>query len=120
MAKKVHDDVLDAMLDKIGTATLMIATDAEPADRAAAVTNSLADAVMTGGDFTNANGDTSGRKVTVAQKASQAIDATGNANHINLVDASILLYVTTCTTQALTSGGTVTFPAWDIEVADPT
>jgi hypothetical protein len=33
--------------------------------------------------------------------------------------ASALLYVTTCTSQALTAGNTVTVPAWDIEIADP-
>jgi hypothetical protein len=33
---------------------------------------------------------------------------------------SLLLFVTTCTSQALVSGNTVNFPAWDIEVAAPT
>lgn len=36
-----------------------------------------------------------------------------------LGDGSDLLYVTTCTSQSLTSGNTITFPAWDIEIADP-
>jgi hypothetical protein len=36
------------------------------------------------------------------------------------VSNSKLLYVTTCTSQSLTSGGTVTVPAWDIEIADAT
>ena len=31
-----------------------------------------------------------------------------------------LRYVTTCSSQAVTAGNTVNFPAWDIEVADPT
>jgi len=35
------------------------------------------------------------------------------------VSGSVLYYVTTCTSQALTSGNTVNFPAWDIEIADP-
>jgi len=121
MAKSVHNDVLDAALNEIATATIMTACSAEPTTRTEAVTTyALADHVMSGGDFTNANGDTSGRKVTVAEQASVTVDTTGTATHIALCDGSVLLYVTTCTSQALTSGNTVTFPAWDIELADPT
>jgi hypothetical protein len=35
-------------------------------------------------------------------------------------DGSILLAVTTCTSQALTSGNTVTTPNFDFEFTDPT
>lgn len=121
MGKSVHNDVLDAALNEIATATLMTACSAQPTSRTEAVTTyALADVAMSGGDFTNADGDTNGRKVTVASKTGVTIDASGTATHIALVDASVLLYVTTCTSQALTSGNTVTFPAWDIEFADPT
>lgn len=122
MAKSVHDDVLDGAFDILDQADLMTACSAEPTTRAEAITTfALADAAMTPNtDYTKANGDTSGRKVTVAAKSTQAIDATGTATHVALVDATRLLYVTTCTSQALTSGGTVSFPAWDVEIADPT
>lgn len=121
MAKSVHDTVLDAALGIIDNATNMTACNAEPTTKTEADTTfKLADHTMAGGDFTIANGDTSGRKVTVAQQASVPIDTTGTATHVALTDASNLLYVKTCTSQALTSGGTVTFPAWDIEIADPT
>ena len=76
------------------------------------------------GDFTTANGDTSGRKVTMGAKSSVLIDTSGTANHVALVRVadSTLIYVTTCTSQALTANGsnTVNFPAWKIEIADPT
>lgn len=120
MGKKADDTVLDGLLDIIATATEMHVCTAEPTDRANAIALELADEVMVGGDFTNADGDTSGRKVTIAQQASLPIDTTGTATHIALTSATLLLYVTTCTSQALTSGGTVTVPAFDIEVADPT
>lgn len=79
-------------------------------------------ASMAGGDYTKANGDTSGRKVTMAQKASINIHTSGTATHVALVDDAqkALQEVTTCTSQALTSGGTVTVPAFDHEIADPT
>lgn len=119
MGKQVHDDVLDAALNEIATATRMMVTSAEPANFAGIAAVALADHVMTGGDYSNADGDTNGRKVTVAQQADVDIDTTGTATHICLDDGSTLLYVTTCDSQALTSGNTVTIPAFDIEIADP-
>lgn len=122
MAKIVHDTVLDGAFDILDQANLMIACSAQPTTRAEAVTTyALADVAMTiNTDYTKANGDTSGRKVSVAAKSSVPVDASGTATHIALVDATNLLYVTTCTSQALTAGNTVNFPAWDIEIADPT
>ena len=121
MAKSVHNDVLDAMLDEIATATIMTACSAEPTTRTEAVTTyALADVTMAGGDYTNADGDSSGRKVTVAQKTGVTIDTTGTATHVALCDGVDLLYVTTCTSQALTALNTMTFNSWKVEVADPT
>jgi len=101
----------------------MIACSAQPTSRTEAVTTyALADVAMTvNTDYTKANGDVSGRKVTVAAKSTVLIDVSGTATHVALVDGTRLLYVTTCTTQALTANGTntVNFPAWDIEIADP-
>jgi len=124
MAKTVHDDVLDGAFDVLDQANLMIACSAQPTSRTEAVTTyALADVAMTvNTDFTKANGDVSGRKVTVAAKSTVLIDTSGTATHVALVDGTRLLYVTTCTSQALTANGsnTVNFPAWDIEIADPT
>ena len=122
MAKSVNDLVLDGAFEVLDICDAMSACSAEPTTRAeAATTYALADAVMTPvSDYTKANGDTSGRKCTMAAKSTQAIDASGTATHVALYDGTTLYYVTTCTSQALTSGGTVSFPAWKIELADPT
>lgn len=126
MAKSVHDDVLDGALNIIkNNVTRMVACSAEPTTYTQGnATYALADVTMASSDFTNANGDTSGRKTTVAAKSGVLIDTTGTATHVALLDVtgSKLLYVTTCTSQALTANGTntVSFPAWDIELADPT
>lgn len=124
MAKTVHNDVLDAMLDKIATGNQMSACATQPTTRTEAITtNKLAITAMTigdGNDYIITDGDTNGRKVAVQEKTGVNVDTTGTADHVALVDASILLYVTTCTGQLLTSGNTVDFPEWDIEVADPT
>ena len=124
MAKAAPDIVMDGALDIIATATKQIACSAQPTTYTEAnATYALADVVIDSGDFTKANGDTSGRKVTVAAQTGVLIDTSGTATHIALVRTadSTLIYVTTCTSLALTANGsnTVNFPAWDVEIADP-
>ena len=122
MAKAVHNDVIDAALAVVRAGvTRMVALAAEPVDYAAANAGVLANIVMAPADFTIADGAMSGRRASVAAKAGVSITATGTATHVALLDAPNvkLLYVTTCPAQALTSGGTVSFAAWDIEIGDP-
>lgn len=124
MSKWANDSGIDAALDYFATATRQIACSAQPTTFAEAnATYALADVTMSGADFTKANGDISGRKLGVGAKAGALIDASGTATHVALVRVadSTLLYVTTCTAQALVANGsnTTNFPAWDIEIADP-
>lgn len=122
MAKSVHDNVLDGAFLVLDDSDIMTVCSAEPLTRTEAVTTyALGDVAMTPvTDFTKANGDTSGRKCTVAAKSAVLVDTTGTATHVALCDATRLLYVTTCTSQALTQGNDVNFPVWDVEIADPT
>lgn len=124
MARWANDDVMDAALAEVATATRLGACTDQPGNFAGIAAVLLADVTVTAGagngDYTIGNGDVSGRKLTVAQQADAAIDESGEADHVTLDDGSDLQYVTVCTPQALTDGGTVTFPAWDIEIADPT
>src|SRR5688572_21559606 len=94
----------------------------QPTTRTEAITTfKLADVAMTPNtDYTKANGTTSGRKVTTAAKNAVPVDTSGTADHVALVDATRLLYVTTCTNQVLTSGNTVNIPGWAAEILDPT
>lgn len=122
MAKSVHDDVLDGAFDVLDQADLMTVCSAEPTTRTEAITTfKLADVAMTPNtDYTKANGSVSGRKCTVAAKTAVPVDSSGTATHVALVDGTRLLYVTTCTSQPLTGGNTCNFPAWAVELADPT
>lgn len=115
MAKYTNPVVLDAALDKISTATRLVVCSAQPANFAGIAAVTLAVKTMTGGQFTKANGDVSGRKVTVAAQADLPITATGDGNHLALDDGTTLLHVTTVTAQTLTSGNTVSTPAFDVE-----
>ena len=120
MAKWQIDAMLDAALAYISSnATEMYVCTSQPATRAAAISSSLIAAASP--SFTGpANGDASGRKLTVDQEVAVPVTGNGDATHIALCSGSALLYVTTCTLQTLTSGNTVTVPAWDIEIADAT
>ena len=124
MAKAIPDAILDKTLDEIATATKQVLCSAQPTTYTEAnATYALADIVVDGADFTKANGDTSGRKVTIAAQTGVLIDTSGTGTHVALIRTadSTLIYVTTCTSQAVTANGsnTVNFPAWDVELADP-
>lgn len=122
MAKACSDAYMDAMLALIATADAMTVCSGQPANVAGIAAVALADVVLTpgdgNGDFTIGNGDTNGRKLAVAQQADIDIDTSGTATHV-VIDDGTNLYITTCTSQALTDTGTVTVPTYDIEVSDP-
>ncbi len=123
MAKIVDDSVLDGALNIIkNNVTGISVCSTQPTTRTEAITTyMLATKTITSTDCTGpVNGDVSGRKLTLNQQATITITNSGTAQHIALTSATTLLYVTTCTSQALTSGNTVTIPAWKIEIADPT
>lgn len=126
MAKFVPDATLDAFLDYIAdNCTRVTICSTQPTNYTEGnATYALADVTVTAGvgngDFTVANGDTSGRKLTLVQQTGVTVDSSGTAAHIALLDVSntTLLAVTTCTSQAVTSGNTATINAFDIEVLD--
>ena len=121
MAGKSQDDLmLDAAFDwiKAHVAEMTICT-TQPTDYAEATsTYNLATQEMESTDITTTPGDTSGRKMHIGSETTITVDTTGIANHIALVSSETLLFVTTCTTQQLTTGNTVNIPAWDDEILD--
>jgi len=124
MAKWAHDDVEDGTLNIIkNAATRLCVCNAQPTTYTEAITTfKLAIHTIAAADFTGpADDGVAGRKLTVNEQAAFAVDSTDTATHIALADSatSKLLLVTTCTSQVLTAGNTVTVPAWDIKIADP-
>lgn len=122
MGKFLSDTILDAALSELEAADQEIICAGQPATYAAATgANKLGAVAIDGTDFTKADGDTSGRKTTVAQQTGVSITASGTADHVALVDdgASALLAVTTLSSsQAVTSGNTATINSWKLEIAD--
>lgn len=126
MGKAAPDYTLDGSLERIAEATRMYICADQPADYAGIAALALAQADVTAGvgngDFTIGDAPGGGRRLTVAAQADMPIGTTGEGDHVVLADVanSRLLYVTeTLQPVALTSGGTVDTPAWNIDIADP-
>lgn len=123
MAKILDNSVLDAGLDKFATAVNVSLCSAQPANFAGIAAVKLAGGTHTAGagngSYTKANGDVSGRKLTVAALNNLTITATGTCNHIAYDDGTTLLGVATCTAQSLTSGGTVSIGSHKLEIQAP-
>lgn len=117
MAVFVPLSQIDLMLAVCESTVIRICSGASaPTTYAAAVSATLATKTMTG-TYTKANGDVSGRKNTCPAQTAISITVTGVATHVAITDgSSVLKIVTTCTSQSLTSGGTVDTNAWDHEI----
>jgi ferric-dicitrate binding protein FerR (iron transport regulator) len=121
MAKFTPDAVLDLPLDKIATATSYTLCSTQPTNRTEAVTTyALASTTAAPGDFTKANGASSGRQVTVAAKSGISIATSGSAQHVALCDGTALLHVTTIPAQTVTAGNTANVGAFVVTFNDPT
>lgn len=118
MAKWQNDLMLDAALDYLTTnGTEYYVCTSQPADRAAALAAAVT-ANMSPTFSAKADGVVSGRRVTVQAESGISVTADGTATHLAICSATILLYVTTITSQAVTTGGTINVPAWDAEIQD--
>lgn len=63
---------------------------------------------------------TNGWTVKVSSAASLSVNSSGKAGHIVLFSSGSPRYVTTCTTRNIQGSDTVSIPAFNIRVADPT
>jgi hypothetical protein len=124
MAKSVANAVLDAALNYLSAnVTQECLCSSEPTTYAQATTTYKLGIKtgLTSGSFTGpADGTVSGRKITVNQESAIDVDSSGTATHVALCSGSVLLYVTTITSQVVTAGNTVTIQDWSIELLDPT
>jgi hypothetical protein len=116
----VADVVFDAALDEIaGNAVRLAVCSSAPAAYANIAAATLASFTIDSSDFTKANGDTSGRKVTVGAQSGATASGTGTATHLVLHDNSSVMYaINACSSQAITTGNTVNTAAYDIEIRD--
>jgi len=124
MGKIAPDNTIDTLLDYVAASNRMTICTGSPLTYGDAMSSGsvLAAFPCTSGCFAKADGDSSGRKLTVSARTSGSITASGSALAICLVETSgtTLRYVTTCTEQYLVASGTVDTPAFKITIADPT
>lgn len=122
MGKVCSDAHMDAMLANVALADRISILSAEPANAAAIPGLTLATTSLTpgdgNGDFTIADGDVDGRKLTVGAQSGVSISSSGTGTHV-AIDDGTNMHVTTCPSQVLTSGGDTDIAAYDIEVGDP-
>jgi hypothetical protein len=118
MGKLVPDAELDAMLEVLEGDALHYCSAEPDTYTEASATFNLATAALTSGNFAYANGDASGRKATIDPPENVSITATGIATHVAITNGTALKRVTTCTSQSLTSGGTVTGSPFKHELGD--
>lgn len=121
MAKAASATYIDGAHNVIkanaGTITYTLCS-AQPTTRTEAVTTfMLASTTLDKTtEITLANGDVSGRKMTISAKTGVSVTNTGTGNHVAICDASNLLFVTTVTAQAVSAGGTVDIGSWKNEI----
>lgn len=124
MAKELHNDDLDAALNEIATCTNLTFCSAQPANYAGIAAVKLLSTTLTagdgGGDYTVADGNTSGRKVTIAAQTGMVPTANGTVTYAVLDDGVTLHVATTVTSQAVTTAQTWDSPLFVVEIGDPT
>lgn len=124
MAKALDNSVYDAALAKLATSVNVTLCSAQPANHAGIAAVALAAGTHTSGlgngSYTVANGDASGRKVTIAALNGLSVASSGTATHVAYDDGATLLAVTTCASTALSAGGTVSIGSHKLEIQAPT
>lgn len=120
----VHNDVYDAALAKVATCTAVHACTSEPANHAGIAAVTVGNYTLTAGngngDWTIADGDTSGRKLTLGAQSGNNGTGTGAANFLAFTDGTTLLFTCAGDGDTVNSGSPWTIAATNVlELRDP-
>jgi len=122
MGKQVNSAVLDAALQYIIDNAAVIAVTKGNDSTSFSATDTLAATAIGSGNFGIATHE-SGRRLTITAPTDILVTASGSATEIQLATSSAstatVLLTTTCTEQQLTTGNTVTVPAFTDYIAGP-
>jgi len=124
MAATMPDTTADTLLDQIALSTAVHACTTSPANHAGIAAVTVGNYTLTagdgGGDWTIANGDTSGRKLTLGAQSGNNGTGTGAANFLAFTDGTTMHYVCDGDGDTVNSGSPWTIAAFDVaEVRDP-
>jgi hypothetical protein len=123
MAKTLDDSVLDAALNIVKGATQLCLCSAQPTTytEATATYMLVLKTGLTTGSFTGpVDGTVNGRKLTKNLENGVSVTNSGTVLFAALCSASVLLAVTTVTSQVVTAGNTVNCPTFSFSLSDPT
>ena len=131
MAKTLDDSCIDGALNILKNgATQLCICNAQPLTYSEATTTADGGANkyclgkktgLTASNFTGpADGAVSGRKITVNAATGITVDYSGTALFVALCSGSVLLAVTSCTSQVVTAGNTCNTPLFTWTITDPT
>lgn len=124
MAKELADAVFDAALAKVATCVTQTLCSSQPANFAGIAAVKLGSYTLTAGlgngDYTAANGLTSGRRVTIGAQTGNNATASGNGTWIVYDDGVTLLAATSCPSKTVTISEPFDVSAHDLELLDPT
>ena len=120
----IHNDVYDAALNKIATCTRVSACTSVPANFAGIAAVSVGNYTLTAGagsgDWVVADGDTSGRKISLTAQSGNNGTATGAAEALAFDDGTTLLCVIDASGQTVNNGSPWTIAAVKVfEFSDP-
>ena len=123
MARSQNDLMLDAALNWVKDNTekmFVMSSGVHPMTYASAKAHALASIAIASTVFTLADGDVSGRKMTVAIVSGISVTTTGSATHTALVNStsSFVCYLVPTSTQVVTAGNSLNTTAFDIEIED--
>ena len=126
MAKVLNDNAIDQAFEYVkSNVNELVLLNADPGTSYTQAHSAFAlgRIAVTSDDFTIANGDTSGRKITVSAQSSIGVDTTGNCNHVacnnTTANSTEVVIVTEVTSQSLTAGNAASTNAFDDEIEDP-
>lgn len=119
----LNDNVLDAALSYISTnANRLDICSTEPATYTEATSTFTLGNKTSPGYTGPANGDTSGRKITINAISDGSVTGTGTASHWALskttATTELVAAGSLASSQGVTSGNTFTLTAFDIEIPD--
>lgn len=131
MAKTLDDSVIDGSLNIVKNgATQLCICNAQPLNYAEATTTADGGANkyclgkktgLSASNFTGpVDGTPNGRKLTVNAQTGITVDYSGTALFAALCSGTVLLAVTSVTSQVLTAGNTMNTPAFIWQISDPT
>lgn len=124
MAASAPDTTIDPALARVALSTTVHACSSAPANHAGIAAVTLGNYTLTAGDgngdWTIANGDVSGRKLTLGAQSGNNGTATGVANFLAFTDGTTLHFVADADGETINSGSPWTIGAFDVwEIADP-